>query len=57
MHDSVSGDLKPEVVILFFSGQDPVNQKIGGFKVVRFKSQLLDGVPSGSITSGPHEPN
>lgn len=57
MHDSVSGDFKPEVVVLFFGGQDPVNEEISGFKMVGFESELLDRVPSGLIPLGPGEPN
>jgi hypothetical protein len=57
MHDSVPDDFKAEVVILFLGGQDPVNEKVSGFKMIGFEGQLLDRVPSEPMISGPYEPN
>jgi len=51
MHDSVSGDFKPKLVILLLGGQYPINEEISGFEVIGFDGQLLDRVPSGLITS------
>jgi hypothetical protein len=47
MNDSVSGNLKSEVVILFPGRQDAINEEISSFKVIGFDGQLLDRVSSG----------
>ena len=50
MHDSVSGDFKSKLVVLFFGGQEAINEEIGGFEVIGFDGQLLDGVSSEVMT-------
>lgn len=57
MYDTVPGDFKAEVMMLFIGGQDPVNKQVSGLKMIGFEGQLLDRVPSGSITSAPREPS
>ena len=51
MHDPVSSNFESKLVILFLGGQDAIDEEVSGFEVIRFESQLLDGVPSGSMTS------
>ena len=51
MHDSVSGDLESKLVVLLLGGQNAIDEEIGSFEVIRFDSQLLNGVPSGLIAS------
>ena len=46
MHDSVLGNFKPKLVVLFLGGQDAINEEISGFEVIGFDGQLLDRVSS-----------
>lgn len=47
----MSGDFKSKLVILLLGGQYPIDEEIGGFEVIGFDGQLLDGIPSGLIAS------
>lgn len=47
MNDSVSGNLKSEVVILLPGWQNAINEEVSSLKVIGFDGQLLDRVSSG----------
>jgi len=51
MHDSVLGNFKPKLVVLFLGGQDAIDEEISGFEMIGFDGQLLDRVSSELMTS------